>query len=134
MRIVLDASTIIAEGYGRSARFKTLLSASTIAGYTVFVPRLVVAETAAKLSRELDERKRKGRRGLGQRSRLLAQRLELPAIDLGSLEDTTLIEEDLLTRFTEAGVAILPYPKVSHEELSSRAISRTRPFNDKGSG
>ena len=134
MRIVLDATTVIAEGYGRSARFRTLLSASAAAGYTVYIPRVAIAETAGKFSRELDRHSQSARRTLGQLSRLLGERPESPDLKIDPEAETTLFEEALLEQLSDADVSILPYPEVAHEELANRAISRKRPFDEKGSG
>ena len=134
MLIVLDTSTIVAEDYGRSARIRALLSAAATVGYTVCVPSLAVVETAAKFSRELERNNHTIRRDVGQLSRLLGRSLELPAVEIDQDAATRLFEEDIRTRFAEAGVTFLPYPEVGHEELVKRAIARERPFDQKGSG
>ena len=134
MRIVLDANAIIAEDYGRSILMRTLLSASAAVGYTVCVPRLAIAEAAGKVLRELDLHSKQARRSLGQLARLTSRQLHVPSFELNLQEEAKSFEEDLRNRLVEAGVAVLPYPEVPHEELAQRAISRTRPFDEKGSG
>lgn len=134
MHIVLDASVLITEDYGGSALMQTLLSASTALGYTVCVPRLAVSETAGKALQELERHSRTARRSLRQLTRLTGRRLESPDLDIDIDTEATSFENTLLQNLAQAGVTILPYPEVAHEELARRAISRTRPFDQKGSG
>ena len=134
MYIVLDASSIIGEDFGRSPLFKTLLSASNTVGHTVCVPRLAIAETVAKFSRDFDRDRNLVSRHLGQLSKLLGRAIVSEITELEPTTENTLFENSLVARLEAANVAIRGYPMVDHEDIANKAIARRRPFDVKGSG
>ena len=134
MHIILDASTIIDENFGRSARFRTLLLASFALGYKVCVPRLAVAETVAKFSRDFSRDFNLVRRDLGKMAKLLDRPLDEGVLGLVPEEEKEAFETALFAGLNCAGAKLLDYPDITHEEVARKAISRKRPFNEKGSG
>ena len=134
MHFVVDANIIIAEDFGRSVRFRTLLAASNALGYKVYVPRLAITETVAKFSREFGKEFNSARRILGQLSKLLGQRLETAIADLDPETETASFENSLVAKLNYAHVTQLHYPDIAHEDVAHRAVSRKRPFGQEGSG
>ena len=134
MHFVVDANIIIAEDFGRSVRFRTLLTASNALGYKVYVPRLAITETVAKFSREFGKEFNSTRRILGQLSKLLGQRFETAIADLDPETETASFENSLVAKLNYAHVTQLHYPDITHEDVAHRAVSRKRPFGQKGSG
>lgn len=134
MRIILDTSTIIAEDYGRSPQFRTLLAASNALDYQVCVPELALEETVSKYSREISHQCRTMRRDVGQLAKLLGRSLDPDIIGLKHDEVVTSFENDLRGMLSSCSGAILNYPDVPHEVIVRRAISRRRPFDESGSG
>lgn len=130
MHIVPDANIIITEGFGNSLQFQTLLSTLEVSGHNIYVPKLVIEEVVAEFERVFEE----GVRGLRILSRRL--RIDLPAsvetLDKGT--ESTQFRSRLETQFDVPNCAILDYPSISHEELVIRAATRTKPFDERGSG
>ena len=134
MHFVVDANIIIAENFGRSVRFRTLLAASNTLGYKVYVPCLAITETVAKFSREFGEEFNSVRRILGQLSKLLGQRFETAVADLDPEKETASFKDSLVAKLNHAHVTQLHYPDTSHADVVHRAVSRKRPFDQNGSG
>ena len=134
LHFVLDANTVISEGFGASAHLRALLSASSAVGYKVYLPKPVLEEIAAKYARDLASNARKVGDNLGALSRLLGRDLRSPLDEFDLTAETASFKERLLGQLRASGSEILDYPGTSHEDLVSRATSRRRPFDDKGSG
>ena len=73
VQIVLDANIIIAEGFGRSALFRFLLSSAMAVDCKLAVPELVVEEVVSKFAKTMNDEVRAARRNLGKLSRLLTR-------------------------------------------------------------
>ena len=134
MHFVVDANIIIAEDFGRSVRFRTLLAASTTLGYKVYVPRLAITETVAKFSREFGKEFKSARSILGQLSKLLGVRFETGIAHLDQEAETAAFENALVAKLNYHQVTQLHYPDISHADVVRRAVSRKRPFDQNGSG
>ena len=134
MHIVLDASAIISENYGRSTQFRTLLLASTALDYRVCVPNVAMTETVAKFSRDFDRDFNLTRRELGKLAKLLDRRLDPAIADLALEVERETFESSLVASLNYVDATFLEYPTTAHQEVAHRAVSRKRPFNDKGSG
>ena len=134
MHFVLDANTVISEGFGASAHLRALLSASSAVGYKVYLPKPVLEEIAAKYARDLASNGRKVGESLVRLSRLLGRDLSSPVYGLDPESETTLFKDRLLDQLRASESEVLDYPCTSHEDLVRRATSRKRPFDEKGSG
>ena len=134
MHIILDASAIIAEDFGRSVRFRTLLAASKALDYEVIVPSLAIAETVGKFHREIGKEDNSVRRVLGQLSKLLGRRIDPTVVGIDPGSESESFKSALESRLQYSEVIILSYPDVAHEDIAERAISRRRPFDQNGSG
>ena len=63
----------------------------------------------------------------------------IPSIDseisgLDHKQETAAFENRLIAQLDEAQANVLPYPETAHASIVRRAISRQRPFDEKGSG
>ena len=134
MYVLLDASVLISEDFGKSARMQLLLSSSSVVGHTICIPALAIEEVYAKYRKVLDSEVKKVRDSLRGLSRQLGELLNSPISDLDVAAKVSLFREILEAQFTEPNCDILDYPDVSHNEMVKRAVARRRPFDDKGSG
>ena len=134
MHIVPDANIIIAEGYGDSEQFRTLLSGLDRLQYTLYVPKSVFEEVVAKLERDFDEDTREIRRRIRNLSWRLDRGLSSPIDGLDKEHEVALFRRRMEARFSTSNRRILEYPDISHEELVKRAATRIRPFNESGAG
>ena len=134
MHIVLDANAIVSEGFGNSRQFKALLSVANALGYTIVVPQVVVDEVVARFSKSLEAEVEAVRSRLAKLSNWMSRSLESPIGVLNVADETESFKRTLLKKFEDANVVVAGYPDTPHEELVRRATSRTRPFDDNGSG
>ena len=131
MYVVLDANIVISEGFGDSAHFRVLLSSASAVGHSIFIPAPAIEEVVAKFEKMLDSKTKEVEKGLETLSRHLSKPLSSPLDDLNYETEVAQFRENL-----ESGPnhKILDYPDTAHKELVKRAVKRTRPFDEKGSG
>ncbi len=134
MLIVLDATTIISAGFGNSALFRFLLLSSEIAGHSIYIPESVIEEVIAKFERELRSKAEKTTTTLRDLGRHIQKFMLTPIYDIDQSQEVNAYSERLHKQLSDAHCTIVPYPDVSHTELLKRAVSRHRPFDDRGSG
>lgn len=134
MHFVLDANVLFDEGFGNSARLKTLLSASSAVGYKVYVPETALVENSANYARELDSKIREARKPLKRLSWMLGRDLNTHADGIDIESETELMRSSFKYQLKTAEAIILEYPKTPHEILVKSATSRRRPFDNNGSG
>ena len=134
MHIVLDANAIVSEGFGNSRQFKALLSVSNSLGYTIVVPQIVIDETVARFSKGLASEVEAVRNRLSKLSNWMDRGLDSSVGSLNLAHETESFKCALQGKLQDANVVVVGYPDTSHEVLVGRATSRTRPFDDAGSG
>ena len=134
MHIILDANSLIDEGYGASPRAGELLSIAGLLGYQVHVPQVVLEELVGHYSRNLGDKIRTLRRQIANLSWLVDRELNIPIDASDQANESILFRDRLLARLDAANVNTPDYPTNSHEEIVKRATSRRRPFDDSGSG
>ena len=134
MHIFLDANSIIDQGYGSHAETKELFSIAGVWGHQVHVPQVALEEVVAYFSRTLSEKISAVRGQIGELSKFLGRELEYPISSSDLYDETRLFRERFENRLAVANVNIPKYPANSHEEIVDRATSRTRPFDNDGSG
>ena len=134
MFVVLDSSTIIKENYGLSLNTDVLLSESRHLGYEICIPSLVREEVGSHFRRTMQSHADKIKNLAARIATAAGEDASsiFPGIDIDWYLDRHSLF--LTGSILRAGGQFLPYPPTPLESLSERAISRRRPFNDKGSG
>ena len=134
MHVVLDANTIISEGFGDSARFRLFLTTRSAAGYTICVPASVIEEVVGGFRRVIERELTRVEDGLGILSRRLAKPLLSPITSVDIESEASYFRDRLESQLKEHASTILEYPSTLHHELVKRAVARIKPFDEKGSG
>src|SRR6476660_257177 len=125
--VVLDSTEITRDWYLRGLNFKLLSYLNERSGISVAVPASVIEEVCANHHRSQEEARRSLARAIKEFSRLgLNTPTEPPTSDN--------YRRKLKEALDVLGVGILDWPKVSHEELTLRAVNRRPPFDLNGSG
>jgi hypothetical protein len=134
VNIVLDANIICADLPLQGIAFRVFLGGLPRTGAACHVPAVVVDEVLAKYRRELiDARKKLEQANRGWRH-LTESELCPEITDAAITRETEAYRQRLQRRFADAGIAILPYPSVPHEDLVRRAVERRKPFRESGTG
>lgn len=127
--VVLDATELSRDFLCQGLKYQLLEHADYPVWLNVKVPASVFEEVVANYGRKAEACERALTRLNAERNRLGLGRLETtdPSPDY--------YREFLTDRFDrQLGIEVLPWPDTSHEDLVSRAVSRTPPFDDKGGG
>ena len=134
MRVILDSSIYISEGYGDSVGMQVLLLTSKVLGHCVCIPVVTVEEVVAKFGRVNASELRELKRKMGTVFKRLNKTLPTEVAEIDLEEETTLFRNRMESTFAEFDCRVLDYPNIPHSELVDRAIKRQPPFDDKGSG
>lgn len=134
MRVVLDANVVITEGHGSNDLFDFFISSSGRVGHTIYIPELVIAEVVADYQKNIEGQTHAVHRNLKSLSRKLGRDLQSPFADVAIPAVARQFEDSLRQHFSSTYCHILSYPQTPHEHLVFKAITRKRPFNEKGSG
>ena len=129
MHLVFDSNMIISAGYGNSNMYQFLERLAKVLGYNIHMPAPVIDEVTAKMEEELHKVVEDSKTATRKWERNLNKSIAFP---LNGIEPKQ--ESDALRCKLEAYDSVLPYPDVSHQELTERAIHRRKPFDSKGSG
>jgi hypothetical protein len=121
-RVLLDATAIIENGFGKSGHLRHLLREAAEGNVEVIVPELAIAETVFVYRRELSD----NRRALKRLPRLLnaaghAGRPPKPAALLGEME------KQLRASLAEAGITPTPAPLIDGDQIVTRILERRKP-------
>ena len=133
-QVMLDASILVAEGFGKSKLFSFFLSSSGIVGHDISVPELVVEEVVARFAVKLDQEVKRIGTSVAKLARHLNKPLVSPINNLVQEEEIARFRANLKSQLIDSNCTILNYPEVRHEEIVRRALARRRPFDAKGSG
>lgn len=126
--LVLDATELRKDWLCAGLKFQLIKHMVDQALISVYVPASVLEEVIAHHGRAVEDTAKK----------LDGVVRDRRALGLGPVEaDNTGFDYRayLIERFDEAlGITVMDWPDVSHRELVARAVSRTVPFDQKGSG
>lgn len=126
--VVLDTNTLQADWRLTGMKFTLVRHAPFYPPMSFVVPAIVVEELVANHAREV-ERHRVSMDVA--RRKLAALNVPVEAEKVGELDYRAYV----LARFDEVlGIDVLPWPDVPHQEIALRAVHRTPPFDEKGSG
>jgi len=130
MRIFLDTSIIVKEGYFRSGTIQAFLKAAKFLDFEVFVPEVVLDELNGKVRQEILER-------AGAYEKAARKLSTLTGSDLGQVNATDEIKKytDWLDELlNDNKVEVLPYPNTTAKELVTKSYSGVKPFKIGGQG
>lgn len=126
--IVLDANELSKDWMLRGLKYQLFQHLDHATWFSVCVPAVVLEELIANYSRAASKAEATGRR-LNVDRKLLGLR---PAEgERYTFDYRAYLEDHLGTRLA---FTVLPWPATSHQEIVARAVTRTPPFDEKGSG
>jgi predicted nucleic acid-binding protein len=127
--VVVDANVIVQSPRLSSGAWRAALYASAEGSITLCVPEVAVLEAVGWLKRELPARLERSRRAASQFDHV-GVRLD----EYGDLDGLAAQLESSFETYLRDRLSVIPIPDVDHRTLVDRAIRRTRPFNQAGSG
>ncbi len=130
MRIFLDTSIIVKEGYFRSGTIQAFLKAAKFLDFEIFVPEVVLDELNGRVLQKISER-------VGAYEKAARELSALTGSDLGQVNATDEIEKytDWLDELLDDNkVEVLPYPNTTTKELVTKSYSGLKPFKKGGEG
>jgi len=105
-------------------------SAAAEAGSTFAVPAVVFDEVVNKFEEVLTTSVRQLSKHADDLSRYLARTIASDSVDVET--ERSAYEDWLRRRLAELQVLILPYPSITHQEITQRALGRRKPFCGEG--
>lgn len=135
MEFVLDTNVIFNDFHLEGAKIKNLCESIKSTEDSVWIPAIVVDESINKYGERLRDCKLKTDGGISDLRRLIRRDVGVSPI---SDEFIRKESEDYAGRFKKQlhklDIQIIPYPKISHQELVRRDLSRKKPFQTSGKG
>lgn len=122
--LVLDSTELSADWFLRSIEYRI---ATMDEGITLALPAVVLLEAQANFGHRAAEELIAIRQAANRLERMGFRDIRLP-------ESEDSYARQILDILDERKVSVLPWPTISHEEVSTRAIGRNPPFDSKGSG
>ena len=110
--------------------FDASFTATGDTGSTFAVPAVVFDEVVNKFEEVLNASIRQLGKYAGDLSQYLGRRVSYDLIDLRA--ERSAYEDWLRRRLAELQVSILPYPSITHQEITQRALARRKPFCGEG--
>lgn len=135
--VVLDANVVIKSPRLNSGAWRAALHAHHSGSLVLRISEVALLEAVAWFARELPGRLGRYHRAASQLEQMGIRLEEHGAVDASRLEQhsreaQTEYESYLRGRLGEG--AVVPIPEVDHRTLVHRAVRRTKPFNESGSG
>jgi hypothetical protein len=143
MKIVIDTNIIVSDPWLTSNNFRILFENFKASGHSFFTPTIVIDEATNKYREKLEFALQALRRNSNELCKLLPLHHEhdqLSIIDLDLEKSTKEYHEYLIQKLNgdhpvSARFILCPTAiHVDHHELVKRALSRRKPFSEKGSG
>ena len=130
--VVLDANAIVSDPLLRNGVWSALREAISEGRVRVVVPKFAFDEAVEAYRRDHAVQELAIRKTIRRNSAAVREHLEAAAQQV--TRESNEYKRVLSKAFKDAGVSIEKAPHVSHTKLVGRAIARTRPFSDDGSG
>jgi hypothetical protein len=134
MKVIIDTNVFCADYRMTGGTFRVFLQGLARIGAKCCVPEVVWDEVLANHRKSLKDTAAKIEHARSTWKQLTGKVLDV----IPPAEDLTAASEEyrsfLSKRFRDEGIALLPYPKVAHQTLVQRALSRRKPFTESGSG
>lgn len=128
--VVIDTNELRKEWLLKGLKYQLLEHMQRAGGpwFDVYIPRIVLEELVANHAREVAKVEAAGEQ-LNRDRRIVG--LSAPTSDPLTFDYRAYVEERFLEHL---GFTVLPWTEVPHEEVAMRAVNRTPPFNEKGTG
>lgn len=130
MRIILDTSVIVREGYFRSGMMRALLKAAHFMEWKVLMPDVVWDELLGKAKKEIAKRAATYDKAARELNAITGKTIEPvdAASEFGDYEDW------LAEEMEKFGIDFLPYPATTTKELVTKSYAGEKPFKENGDG
>jgi hypothetical protein len=130
MRIILDTSVIVREGYLRSGMMRALLKAAHFMEFKVLMPDVVWDELLGKAEKEIAKRAGAYDKAARELSAITGKTIEPvdAASEFGDYEDW------LAEEIEKFAIDFLPYPATTTKELVTKSYDGEKPFKENGDG
>lgn len=136
VHVAFDTSALVEDWWLERAATRALLAQARRGKAMLWVPEVVVAELVNKRTERLRAQWHKHSGATRAVGELMApdRRGAWRAGDIDFAADRADYERQLRQRLQQADVRIAPWPEVTHEDLVTRDLARSRPFKQNGSG
>lgn len=135
MKIVIDTNIIHNDFFLKNAQIISLCETAKICGIQVLVPQIVIDEVVNHYREKIDAANKDLEKAKSSLSFFYPD--ESVGDYFSSDKAAQLLKDyrdELIKRLEELGITIIPYPKISHEELVKRDLARRKPFQESGKG
>ncbi|WP_157180218.1 MULTISPECIES: PIN domain-containing protein [unclassified Rhodococcus (in: high G+C Gram-positive bacteria)] len=134
MFVVLDTNILLQDKNLTSAKFETILAASESSHVQLVVPQIILDEYVNKFRESLPKAYQDYVKALrSYRSHLPAPHQPDLTYANPDFDDLTKTHKDsFVDRLLRANARVIPYPQVTHEDVTRRALARRRPFTKEG--
>ena len=130
MKVILDTSVAIKEGYLRSASARTFLKAAKLLGIYVCLPGVAYDELLGRAKIEINERVMSANKANRKLTNLIGNQVP----PMGPIRAYSKYEDWLSECLHQYDVEILEYPEISFKELVQASYARRKPFKESGEG
>jgi PIN domain len=131
-RYALDANSIAEDFLFSRNPARLLLREARQGRIRIVVPQVAFDEAVNLFRESVEERRREAQKALRRLQGLGVLTHEAASLDLASEEAAKRYADDLRAILRGANATLLPYPSVSHEDVTRRALDRRRPFDPQG--
>ncbi len=130
MRIILDTSVIVREGYFRSGMMRALLKAAHFMEWKVLIPDVVWDELLGKAEKEIAKRVAAYDKAARELNAITGKTIEPGNAD----NDYGDYKDWLAEEVEKFGIDFLPYPATTTRELVAKSYEGEKPFKENGDG
>ncbi len=134
MRVIVDSNVICRDFLLRSTSFRVLVSGIATAGHSLHVPQVVIDEVHNSFAEQLRRCRNKIDAILQDVQRITGNALASPLAEEWVHSAVSQYRKDLSRGLREANAEIMDYPRISHQEMVARALSRRKPFGTSDAG
>jgi PIN domain len=132
--VVLDANILCEDFLLSGKNFRIFWGEAPRIPARVFIPQVAFDETINKYRERLEFHASESIKLARNVGYLLKRKLQ-PYLDESSVPELVeAYKSQIQAKLSAAGVTVLPYPKISHEEVVRRDLARLRPFRAGGAG
>jgi hypothetical protein len=131
-RYALDANAIADDFLFSRNPARLLLREARQGRVKIVVPQVAFDEAVNLFRESVEERRREAQKSLRRLQGLGVLSHETATVDVAAEEAAKRYAADLRATLEAANATILPYPSVSHENVTRRALDRRRPFDPQG--